>query len=164
MNKYTGVLGVYNCQGAAWNSIEKKSTFHQTNSEALTGYIRGRDVHLIEDISFDSNWNGKVALYSCMTDIDTGFSFAPLGLIDMFNAGGAIECLKYDIIDLKALVSMEVKGCGHFGAYSSSKPKTCTVGSSGVEFEFNSTSGLVTLYLPEMPPEDKKTHNVEIEL
>ncbi|KAL0358410.1 UNVERIFIED_CONTAM: putative galactinol--sucrose galactosyltransferase 6 [Sesamum angustifolium] len=194
MNKYTGVLGVYNCQGAAWNSIEKKSTFHQTNSEAITGYIRGRDVHLIEDISFDSNWNGKVALYSCMTgELNTvhynvalpvslkileheiftitpiktltlGFSFAPLGLIDMFNAGGAIECLKYDITDLKALVSMEVKGCGRFGAYSSSKPKTCTVGSSGVEFEFNSTSGLVTLYLPEMPPEDKKTHNVEIEL
>ncbi|KAL0340504.1 UNVERIFIED_CONTAM: putative galactinol--sucrose galactosyltransferase 6 [Sesamum radiatum] len=172
MNKYTGVLGVYNCQGAAWNSIEKKSTFHQTNSEAITGYIRGRDVHLIEEYSFDSNWNGEVALYSCMTGelktlhcnvalpvslkileheiftitpiktLTLGFSFAPLGLIDMFNAGGAIECLKYDITDLKALVSMEVKGCGRFGAYSSSKPKTCTVGSSGVEFEFNSTSGL----------------------
>ncbi|XP_011084119.1 probable galactinol--sucrose galactosyltransferase 6 [Sesamum indicum] len=194
MNKYTGVLGVYNCQGAAWNSVERKSAFHQTNSEAITGYIRGCDVHLIADVSPDSNWDGKVALYSCMTgELNTlhynvalpvslkileheiftvtpiktlapGFSFAPLGLIDMFNAGGAIERLKYDITTLKALVSMEVKGCGRFGAYSSSKPKRCTVGSSGVDFEFNSASGLVTLYLPEMPPDDKKIHNVEIEL
>uniref|UniRef100_A0A5B6YU46 galactinol--sucrose galactosyltransferase n=1 Tax=Davidia involucrata TaxID=16924 RepID=A0A5B6YU46_DAVIN len=40
MNKYTGVLGVYNCQGAAWNSIERKNTFHQTGSEAMTGCTR----------------------------------------------------------------------------------------------------------------------------
>ncbi|KAL2249468.1 UNVERIFIED_CONTAM: putative galactinol--sucrose galactosyltransferase 6 [Sesamum indicum] len=194
MNKYTGVLGVYNCQGAAWNSVERKNTFHQTNSEAITSYIRGRDVHLIADVSFDSNWDGKVALYSYRTgelntptynvalpvslkvlehDIFTvtpiktlapGFSFAPLGLIDMFNAGGAIEGLKYDVTDLKALVSMEVKGCGRFGAYSSTKPRKCTVGSSAVEFEYNPTSGLVTLYFHEMPPEDQKVHIVEIEL
>ncbi|KAK4404155.1 putative galactinol--sucrose galactosyltransferase 6 [Sesamum angolense] len=193
MNKYTGVLGVYNCQGAAWNSVERKNTFHQTNSEAITGYVKGHDVHLISDVAFDSNWDGKVALYSYKTgelntlsynvalpvslkvlehDIFTvtpiktlalGFNFAPLGLIDMFNAGGAIEGLKYDVTGLKALVSMEVKGCGRFGAYSSTKPRKCTVGSSIVEFEYDSTSGLVTLYLHEMPPEDKKVHIVEIE-
>ncbi|KAL0403796.1 UNVERIFIED_CONTAM: putative galactinol--sucrose galactosyltransferase 6 [Sesamum radiatum] len=69
----------------------------------------------------DSNWDGKVALYSCKTGelnilhyndplpvslkileheiftitpiktLASGFSFAPFGLIDMFNAGGAIE-------------------------------------------------------------------------
>ncbi|KAL0403802.1 UNVERIFIED_CONTAM: putative galactinol--sucrose galactosyltransferase 6 [Sesamum radiatum] len=93
-----------------------------------------------------------------------GFSFAPFGLIGMFNAGGAIEGLKYDVTGLKALVSIEVKGCGRFGAYSSTKPRKCTVGSSVVEFEYNSTSGLVTLYLHEMPPEDEKVHIVEIEL
>ncbi|PIM99842.1 Galactinol--sucrose galactosyltransferase [Handroanthus impetiginosus] len=127
MNKYTGVLGVYNCQGAAWNSVERKNTFHQTNSEAITGYIRGRDVHLISDVALDSNWDGNVALYSHRSgDIITlpynvampvslkvleheiftvtpirvlapGFSFAPFGLIDMFNGGGAIEGLKYDV-------------------------------------------------------------------
>ncbi|KAK4420175.1 putative galactinol--sucrose galactosyltransferase 6 [Sesamum alatum] len=159
MNKYTGVLGVYNCQGAAWNSVKRKNTFHQTNSEEITGYIKGRDVHLISDVAFDSNWDGKVALYSYTTSglktlpgnvaltvslkvleyeifivtpvktLAPGFSFAPLGLIDMFNAGGAIEGLKYNVTGLKALVSMEVKGCGRFGAYSSTKPRTCTVGS-----------------------------------
>ncbi|KAK4481959.1 hypothetical protein RD792_012872, partial [Penstemon davidsonii] len=215
MNKYTGVLGVYNCQGAAWNSIERKNTFHQTKSVEITGYIRGRDVHLISEVALDSNWNGNVALYSHRSgDITTlpynvalpvslkvleheiytvtpvkelapGFKFAPFGLVDMFNAGGAIEGLKYDVksgaklIELEngnegvvenlsseivAVVSMEVKGCGRFGAYSSTKPRKCIVGTSVVEFEYDSASGLVTLNLIEMPTEDKKVHNVEIEL
>ncbi|KAL2465538.1 putative galactinol--sucrose galactosyltransferase 6 [Abeliophyllum distichum] len=221
INKYTGVLGVYNCQGAAWNSVERKNTFHQTKSESITGNIRGSDVHLISEVSPDSNWNGNVAMYSYRSrklvtlqynvaitvslrvlehEIFTispvkvlapGFSFAPLGLIDMFNAGGAIEELKYKFkactkSDLNngcegygtqvsgvgedlitgdvAVVSMDVKGCGRFGAYSSTKPRKCTVGSSLVEFEYDSACGLVTLNLHDMPPEDLKVHNVEIEL
>ncbi|KAL3824516.1 hypothetical protein ACJIZ3_020545 [Penstemon smallii] len=196
VNKYTGVLGVYNCQGAAWNSIERKNTFHQTKSEAITGYVRGRDVHHISDVALDSNWDGTVALYSHKTgalltlpynvampvslkvlehEIFTvtpvkvlvpGFGFAPIGLVDMFNAGGAIEGLKYDVKENEAVsvVSMEVKGCGRFGVYSSGKPRKCTVESSVVEFEYDSGSGLVTLNLVEMPSEDKKVHNVEIVL
>ncbi|KAL8497858.1 hypothetical protein ACS0TY_021270 [Phlomoides rotata] len=220
MNKYTGVLGMYNCQGAAWNSVERKNTFHQTKSEAITGYVRGRDVHLISDVALDSNWNGNVALYSHRTqdlivlpynvampvslkvlehDIFTvtpikalapGFSFAPFGLIDMFNGGGAIEGLKYEVksgaqlSDVEdgyqvegngqraenlssyviAVASMEVKGCGRFGAYSSTKPRKCTVGSSLVEFEYDSSWGLVSLNLVEMPQEEQKVHKIEIEL
>ncbi|KAL2479613.1 putative galactinol--sucrose galactosyltransferase 6 [Abeliophyllum distichum] len=216
MNKYTGVLGVYNCQGAAWNIVERKNTFHQTKSDAITGYVRGRDVHMISEAALDSKWTGDVAMYShrsgevitlpynvsmpislkvleheiyTVTPIKVlapGFSFAPLGLIDMFNAGGAIEGLKYEVksgaklyevvngfegqrIDnlsneVVAIVSMEVKGCGRFGAYSSAKPRKCTVGSSVVDFEYDLASGLVTLKLDDMPREDKKVHIIEIEL
>ncbi|KAK4391609.1 putative galactinol--sucrose galactosyltransferase 6 [Sesamum angolense] len=215
MNKYTGVLGVYNCQGAAWNSVERKNTFHQTKSESITGYVRGRDVHLISEVALDSNWDGNVALYSHRSgDIITlpynvalpvslkvlehevftvtpikvlapGFSFAPFGLIDMVNAGGAIEGLKYEVkpaaqssegngvagerienlsSENVAVISMEVKGCGRFGAYSSAKPRKCTVGSVVVDFEYDSASGLVTFNLLEMPREDQKVHNVAIEL
>lgn len=67
MNKYTGVLGVYNCQGAAWNSVERKNTFHQTKSDAITGAIRGRDVHLIAEAATDSSWNGDTAIYGHRT-------------------------------------------------------------------------------------------------
>lgn len=216
MNKYTGVLGVYNCQGAAWNSMERKNTFHQTKSEAITGYIRGRDVHMISEAALDSDWTGDVVIYSHQSgevitlpynvsmpislkvlehetytvtpikELAPGFSFAPLGLVDMFNAGGAIEGLKYEVKSgaklsevengfdgervknlsnaVVAIVSMEVKGCGRFGAYSSAKPRKCTVGSSVVDFEYDSNSGLLTLKLNDMPREDQKVHIVEIEL
>ncbi|KAL8492825.1 hypothetical protein ACS0TY_024138 [Phlomoides rotata] len=200
MNKYNGVLGVYNCQGAAWSSVERKNIFHRTNSDAITGYVRGRDIHLIRDVALDSNWDGNVAVYAHTTGalatlpynvampvslkvleheiftitpvkiLAPGFCFAPLGLIDMFNSGGAIQGLNYDLKaengsgEAVALVYVEVKGCGRFGAYSSTKPKRCTVGSSGVEFKYDSDSGLVILNLVEMPLEDQKVHNVGIEL
>ncbi|MCD7466470.1 putative galactinol--sucrose galactosyltransferase 6 [Datura stramonium] len=223
MNKYTGVLGVYNCQGAAWSSVERKNTFHKTNSGAITGYIRGRDVHFISEAALDPNWCGDCVLYShgsaelvvlpynaampvsfkilehetyTVTPIKVlapGFSFAPLGLIDMYNAGGAIEGLKYEVkagVELSeleagyqgegnlvaedrienlsteavAVVSMEVKGCGRFGVYSSVKPRKCSVGGDMVDFVYDSESGLLTLNLDAMPPADQKVHIIEVEV
>nr|AXF37480.1 glycoside hydrolase 36-4 [Hevea brasiliensis] len=217
MNKYTGVLGLYNCQGAAWNSVERKNTFHQTNSDALTGAIKGRDVHLIAEAATDSDWNGDCAVYCHRTgeitilpynsalpvslkvlehDIFTvtpikvlapGFSLAPFGLIDMYNAGGAIEVLKYEVKEGAKLseldensaasdgrvencsgeivgkICMEVKGCGNFGVYSSTRPSSCTVDSNVVDFAYDSSAGLVTFSLDGLP-EEGKLHTVEVEL
>ncbi|KFK26267.1 hypothetical protein AALP_AA8G224800 [Arabis alpina] len=194
MNKYTGVLGVYNCQGAAWSSTERKNIFHQTKTDCLTGSIRGRDVHLISEASTDpSIWNGDCAVYSqsrgelsvmpynvslpislkiCEHEIFTvspvrrmepdGVSFAPLGLVNMYNSGGAIEGLSYEAEKMK--VVMEVKGCGKFGAYSSVKPKRCVVESNEIAFEYDSSSGLITFELEKMPTETKPLHSIEVEL
>ncbi|CAG7891989.1 unnamed protein product [Brassica rapa] len=195
MNKYTGVLGVYNCQGAAWSSTERKNIFHQTQTDCITGSIRGGDVHLISEASTDPKaWNGDCAVYSqsrgelsvmpynvslpislkireheifTVSPIshmatDGGVSFAPLGLVNMYNSGGAIEGLKYDAEKMK--VVMEVKGCGRFGAYSSVKPKRCVVESNEVAFEYDVSSGLVTFELEKMPSETKRLHAMEIEL
>ena len=64
MNKYTGVIGVYNCQGAAWSHVEKKNVFHQTGTEALCCEIKGSDVHLISDASTDAtDWKGDCVVY-----------------------------------------------------------------------------------------------------
>ncbi|GLU09644.1 hypothetical protein SLE2022_264930 [Rubroshorea leprosula] len=223
MNKYTGVLGIYNCQGAAWNSAARKNTFHQTKSETLTGHVRGRDVHLIAEAAIDPNWDGNCAVYCHRTgDLITlpynaalpvslkvleheiltvtpvkvlapGFSFAPLGLINMFNSGGAIEGLEYEVkggamlseVDaefegessilgndtvqnlsdaLVGKVCMEIKGCGIFGAYSSKKPRKCSVGSNEVDFDYNSSSELVKFSLDKLPEEQQKVHIVEFEI
>lgn len=208
MNKYTGVLGVYNCQGAAWSSTERKNTFHPTQPEALTGVVRGRDVHFITEASLDpTGWNLDCAVYRHRTgevitlpynvalpvslkvleyDVFTitpikvlapGYSFAPFGLIKMFNAGGAIDGITYQVRsgsrdeneadhgdEMVGKVQMEVKGCGVFGAYSSTRPKRCRVGSEEVEFEYDSGSGLVTWTVDQMPEESKKVHIIEVEL
>ncbi|XP_017983531.1 PREDICTED: probable galactinol--sucrose galactosyltransferase 6 [Theobroma cacao] len=223
MNKYTGVLGVYNCQGAAWNSAARKNTFHQTKDESITGHVKGRDVHLIAEASVDPDWTGDCAVYSHRTGelitlpynaampvslkvleheiftvtpikvLAPGFSFAPLGLISMYNSGGAVEGLKYEVKDgakfselddgyegessglggvraencsneLVGTVRIEIKGCGNFGAYSSAKPRKCTVGSSKVEFDYDSSSGLVKFSLEKLPEEGQKVHVLEVEL
>ncbi|XP_008242818.1 PREDICTED: probable galactinol--sucrose galactosyltransferase 6 isoform X2 [Prunus mume] len=197
MNKYTGVLGVYNCQGAAWSTTERKNAFHETKSEAITGFIRGRDVHLIAEAAVEADWRGDCAVYSHRTGdlvtlpynaslpislrvleheiftvtpirvLGSVISFAPLGLVDMYNAGGAIEGLRYEENGTNGLVRLEVKGCGRFGAYSSAKPRRCCVGCNAVDFDYNSSSGLVRLsldHLPEEEEEGQKVHVVKIEL
>ncbi|KAK9130633.1 hypothetical protein Sjap_011120 [Stephania japonica] len=222
MNKHNGVVGVYNCQGAAWSSVEKKNMFHQTGAEALTGAVNARDVHLIAEAAAEcSNWNGDCALFSHQNskltilpfnaalpislkvldfdiyvvspirDLLPGFRFAPLGLIDMFNGGGAIEGLRYEVnsgaalelsdgylgevegiaahpgenmsFEAVAVVAMEVKGCGRFGAYSSSRPRKCSIGSTECDFSYDSSSGHLVLSLDYLP-EEGKFHIIEIEL
>ncbi|GAB2289183.1 Probable galactinol--sucrose galactosyltransferase 6 [Dionaea muscipula] len=199
MNKYTGVLGVYNCQGAAWSTMERKNTFHHTGTDALTGFIRGHDVHLITEAATDpDSWTGSCAVYChrsaelvtlpsnaalpvslkvleyevfTVTPIRVlaqGSRFAPLGLIQMFNAGGAIQGLRYEVFNGSSesvgKVYVEVKGCGKFGAYSSAKPKRVTIGSNETEYTYDWESGLVSFTLDQTPEENQKGHIVEVEL
>lgn len=193
MNKYTGVIGIYNCQGAAWNNIERKNTFHETQQNAIAGLIRARDVHLISDAALDPDWSGDCVVYchhkqdliilphdkgiqvslnvleheiftvTPIKALGSELSFGPLGLIDMFNGGGAIDKVEYVIESDSVIVYMKVKGCGRFGAYSMTKPRGCIVGLIEVEFLYNSDSGLVNLNLNHMP-EDGKCHDIKIYL
>jgi raffinose synthase len=59
-------------------------------------------------------------------------------------------------------VCMEVQGCGRFGAYSSVRPRSCTLGSAQVEFSYDGSSGMVILELDSMPKE--RVHNIVVEL
>jgi raffinose synthase len=191
MNAYGGVLGVYNCQGAAWCATERKNAFHQTDSAAITGYVRGRDVHLIsEAVAVDGDWNGDCAFYAHHSGelvvlphnvampltlkvlehevfavapvkvLGGGHKFAPIGLVNMFNAGGAVKGLVYE----DNVVRLEIKGCGKFGAYSSVRPTRCLLEDSVVDFEYESDSGLLSFAIDYLPLEGQGVHHVQIEL
>ncbi|XP_027330439.1 probable galactinol--sucrose galactosyltransferase 6 isoform X2 [Abrus precatorius] len=199
MNRYGGVLGVYNCQGAAWSATERKNAFHQTDSAPITGYVRGQDVHLIsEAVVDDGGWNGDCALYghhsaqlvvlphnaalpvslkvlehevfavAPVRVLAPGYGFAPLGLVNMFNAGGAMEGLVYEVNEkddeLVGVVRLEMKGCGRFGAYSSARPTRCMLGTDAVDFEYDADSGLLSFLIDHLPREGDKVHTIEIEL
>lgn len=120
----------------------------------------------------------ETAFYYLMQDLAPGFRFAPLGLVDMYNAGGAVVGLTYHVLNVSTLledpglatgpeavatVCMQVKGCGRFGAYSSAKPRRCLLGSSAAEFVYDSSSGFLAVHLDSMPKGDKKGHNLVIE-
>lgn len=68
--------------------------------------------------------------------------FAPIGLINMYNSGGAVEdCTFGDTITIKA------RGSGLFGAYSSKKPRFCKVDKKDEEFTYSLENGLLTVNL-----------------
>nr|XP_004508462.1 probable galactinol--sucrose galactosyltransferase 6 isoform X2 [Cicer arietinum] len=193
MNAYGGVLGVYNCQGAAWSVTERKNAFHPTDSAAITGYVRGRDVHLIsEAVAGDgSDWNGDCVFYahhsrelvvlphnvampltlkvlehevfvvSPVKVLSNGHRFAPIGLVNMFNAGGSVQGLVYE--DGLVGVHLEIKGCGKFGAYCSVRPTRCLLEDSVVDFEYDNDSGLLSFAIDHLPKEGH-VHHVKIEL
>lgn len=58
--------------------------------------------------------------------------FAPIGLVNMLNTGGAIQSLVFR--DEENIVTIGVKGFGEFKVFSSEKPKSCRVDGKDVEF------------------------------
>lgn len=86
--------------------------------------------------------------------------FAPLGLIDMFNSGGALDNVS-SVADSSATTDhIRCRGPGRFGAYSDTRPELCRVDEHEVEFTL-AEDGLLTFYLPPSSSQDNLRH-VEI--
>jgi len=207
VNKCTGVVGVFNCQGAGWCKVEKKTRIHNADPGTLTGTISAHDVDSIAQLA-SSDWDGQTIVYSYksgevirlpkgvtlpvtlkvleyelfhispLKEIAPDMSFAPIGLLNMFNSGGAVEEFNINMNNNAnalsdapnslgenragtATVALRVRGCGCFGAYSSQKPIRCTLDTSEVDFSHDSATGLLTLNIP-VPEMDMYKWNLEI--
>ncbi|GAV74785.1 Raffinose_syn domain-containing protein [Cephalotus follicularis] len=188
LNDHSGVMGVFNCQGAAWCKVGKKNLIHDQEPGKITGSIRAKDVNYLPKVA-DDGWTGDTIVYSHLGGevvylpkdasmpltlksreyevltvvplkvLSNGTKFAPIGLIKMFNSGGAIQELKYE----HETVGVKVRGCGLFGAYSLARPKKITVDSEDMEFQYEESSGFLTLQL-RVPMEELQLWNLTIEL
>lgn len=63
VNKCSGVVGVFNCQGAGWCKIAKKTLIHDAAPGTLTGTVSVRDVDLLPHIAGPS-WSGHAVVYA----------------------------------------------------------------------------------------------------
>ncbi|KAF7816027.1 putative galactinol--sucrose galactosyltransferase 1 [Senna tora] len=191
MNDFSGVVGVFNCQGAGWCKIGKKNLIHDENPSTITSVIRAKDVDYLPKVA-DDKWTGDTIIFSHVAgeliylpkdasipitlksreyevftvvplrEMTNGVKFAPIGLTKMFNSGGAIKELYYES-NGPANVAMKVRGCGLFGAYASNRPKIVTVDSEKVEFRYEEGSGLVTIELRK-PDKELYQWNISIDL
>ncbi|KAJ8536536.1 hypothetical protein K7X08_034937 [Anisodus acutangulus] len=130
LNKLSGVIGAFNCQGDIIQSL------------TITGHISPLDVDSIEDIAGE-DWSGDCAIYAfnsgslsrfpkegkiqvslstleceifTISPVKVYYShhFAPIGLIDMYNSGGAIECLLCSQQPSVCKIQIKTRGCGLF--------------------------------------------------
>ncbi|KAI3935930.1 hypothetical protein MKW92_035369 [Papaver armeniacum] len=191
LNDFSGVMGVFNCQGAGWCNVGKKNLIHDEVPGTITGVIRAKDVAYLPKIA-EEGWNGDTVIYSHLggevvylpknaslpitlktreyevftvvpvKELSSQASFAPIGLIEMFNSGGAIKDLKHES-EKSGIVNMKVRGCGVFGAYSSARPKKIIVDLKETEFTYEEVSGFVTLTL-ETPKGELYLWNLTVEL
>ncbi|KAI8529106.1 hypothetical protein RHMOL_Rhmol12G0200300 [Rhododendron molle] len=179
MNKLSGVVGVFNCQGAgSW--LMKQAAQEVTNltstAKPLSAWISPLDVEFLEEVA-GGDWSGDCAVYafnsgslskvpnkeSLEVSLDVlkceiftispikvynqNIHFAPIGLLDMYNSGGAIESLNSSLYPKGCSIKIKVRGCGRFGAYSNTKPLCCKVDMKEEEFTYISEDGLLTLEL-----------------
>lgn len=70
--------------------------------------------------------------------------FAPIGLVNMLNSGGAIQSL--DVDEEGSWVRIGVKGIGEMKMYASERPRRCKI--DGVEAEFCYDDDTVTVQVP----------------
>ena len=62
LNKLSGVLGVFNCQGAGTWPL-KDNSLETPSPEVLCGQVSPNDVEFLEEIAGD-NWHAEYALYA----------------------------------------------------------------------------------------------------
>lgn len=74
--------------------------------------------------------------------------FAPIGLMNMYNSGGAVESVSQSGDSSKSNILIKGRGGGSFGAYSGTKPKSITVNSKDEEFSFREEDNLLTVTIP----------------
>ncbi|PHU23704.1 Galactinol--sucrose galactosyltransferase [Capsicum chinense] len=74
--------------------------------------------------------------------------FAPIGLVNMLNSGGAIDSLVYNDNDDNqgGSVRIGVKGSGVMRAFASEKPSSCMI--NGVSVNFSYGDRMVTVQVP----------------
>ncbi|XP_010942528.1 probable galactinol--sucrose galactosyltransferase 2 [Elaeis guineensis] len=175
LNTYTGVLGIFNCQGTGtWPNLNKNQIIPASKPKYLTGHISPSDIEYLGEVA-GNGWTGDCAVYSfnsgslyqlprnglltvslqvlqsevfTITPIkryNQSIQFAPIGLIKMYNSGGAVEAM--DFFNTCQL-TIKGRGSGLFGAYSNIKPKTCTVNSKNMEFQYDTRDKFLTLTIP----------------
>ncbi|RXH76687.1 hypothetical protein DVH24_019575 [Malus domestica] len=200
VNNLSGVVGVFNCQGAGWCKIEKKTRIHDYSPGTLSGSVRAADVDAIAQVA-GADWNGETAVYAHKSgevlrlpkgasvpvtlkvldyeEITSDVSFAPIGLLDMFNSSAAVEEVEIHLASDKkpelsngevsenrsptATIGLKTRGCGRFGAYCSRRPLKCTVDNAETNFEYDSASGLTTITIP-VPEKEMYRWSVEIQV
>ncbi|KAF3453252.1 hypothetical protein FNV43_RR03692 [Rhamnella rubrinervis] len=176
LNNFSGVVGVFNCQGAGWCKVGKTNLVHDEHPGTITGVVRAKDVEYLPKVAVDEKWSGDAVIFSHLggevvyvpkdaslpitlksreyevftvvpvKELRNGVKFAPIGLLKMFNSGGAIKEVDYESNSSGTIV-MRVCGCGVFGAYSSTPPRRITVDSHQQEFQYEEGSGLISLAL-----------------
>lgn len=166
LNKFTGALGLFNCQGGGWCPKTRKnirtSEYARTltcvtgpkdiewnngeDSISLKGVnlfaiymVRDKKLKLLktsENLEFTiAPLNYELLVVSPVTILSKpNMEFAPIGLVNMLNCGGALQSLEID--ENEGLVKVRVRGCGEMRVFASKEPRSCKIDGEDVEFEY----------------------------
>ncbi|CAA2983372.1 galactinol--sucrose galactosyltransferase [Olea europaea subsp. europaea] len=166
LNKYTGVLGAFNCQGGGWSREERRNKCASQYSHTVSSKASPSDIewkHGTKPISIEGVdvfavyffHEKKLVLSKPSTNIELSLEpfdfelltvspvtvlanksvqFAPIGLVNMLNTGGALQSVAFDYDH--NLVEIGVKGAGEMRVFASDKPESCRINGNDVAFKY----------------------------
>ncbi|KAL0351034.1 UNVERIFIED_CONTAM: Galactinol--sucrose galactosyltransferase [Sesamum radiatum] len=166
LNKFTGVVGAFNCQGGGWSREERRNKCASEYSHVVSSVTGPSDIEWKQGntpISVDGVQTFAMYLFhekklvlskpSGTIDVSlepfefelitvapvkvlpkSSVQFAPIGLVNMLNTGGAIQSLVYN--DRANSVQIGVKGSGEMRAFASQRPVVCKVNGESVRFAY----------------------------
>ncbi|XP_072971058.1 probable galactinol--sucrose galactosyltransferase 2 [Typha angustifolia] len=170
----------FNQVGVGWPL--KDVPVSASSSLCISGHVSPSNIEYLGNLAGE-NWNGDCAVYafnsgsltriskcgslaislytlqfevytiSPIKDYNQNIQFAPIGLINMFNSGGAIDDLSSDFDSSGCMIKIKCRGPGQFGAYSSLSPKHCVVGTKEEEFNYDGNNGFLAFNLSHVPAE-----------
>ncbi|KZV32937.1 galactinol--sucrose galactosyltransferase [Dorcoceras hygrometricum] len=181
LNKFTGVIGAFNCQGGGWCREARRNKCASEFSRAVsakTGPVdiewkQGRNPITIQDGQtfamylfhqkklILSEQSGTINLClepfefelvtvsPILTLTKKAVQFAPIGLVNMLNSGGALQSLAFD--DGANSVQVGVKGAGELRVFASEKPVACRLNGEIVAFGYEEYMVMVQIPWPNSP-------------
>ncbi|KAL9380477.1 hypothetical protein Peur_026134 [Populus x canadensis] len=167
LNKFTGVIGTFNCQGGGWCRETRRNKCAAQFSHSVTAKTNPRDIEWnsgknpisIEGVQIFAMYlskSKKLVLSKAHENIEIALEpfnfelitvspvttlagkpaqFAPIGLVNMLNTGGAIQSLAYTN-DSTSSVQIGIKGSGEMRVFASEKPRSCKIDGRDVAFEY----------------------------
>ncbi|XP_061373473.1 galactinol--sucrose galactosyltransferase [Gastrolobium bilobum] len=178
LNKYSGVLGVFNCQGGGWFPEVRSNKCAAESSHVVSTKYNPKDIEwnsgknpisiegvqvfalyfsqakkLVlsspsdsEEISLEP-FNFELITISPVTLLpNKSLQFAPIGLVNMLNTGGAIQSLDFD--EAQNLVEVGVRGIGEMRVFASEKPSTCRIDGKEIDFEYEGSMVIIQVPWP----------------
>ncbi|KAI8529105.1 hypothetical protein RHMOL_Rhmol12G0200200 [Rhododendron molle] len=171
-----GVFNCQGASGWPVKQVAQEVTNLTSTAKPLSARISPLDVEFLEEV-VRGDWSGDCAVYafnsgslsqvpnkeSLEVSLDVlkceifiispikvynqNIHFEPIGLLDMYNSGGAIESLNCSLDPKGCPIKIKARGCGRFGAYSNTKPLCCKVDMKEEVFTYIVEEGLLTLEL-----------------
>ncbi|CAA2934250.1 galactinol--sucrose galactosyltransferase-like [Olea europaea subsp. europaea] len=167
LNKFTGVLGAFNCQGGGWCPVSRRNKSTSEFSVNLTCLVSPKEIEWghgrnpiplkgIEIFAVYKYKEGKLRLLKTSEYLEIALDpfdyelfvvspvkvlsrklvqYAPIGLVNMLNSGGAIQSLGCDHVE--GIVRVGVKGSGEMKIFASEEPRSCTINRLTVDFSYD---------------------------
>uniref|UniRef100_A0A0D6QS51 galactinol--sucrose galactosyltransferase n=1 Tax=Araucaria cunninghamii TaxID=56994 RepID=A0A0D6QS51_ARACU len=176
LNKYSGVVGAFNCQGGGWHKEERTNKCAAEFSKRVYSTVSAKDVEwyqvLEPALSVEGVDQFAVYMFKAQKFLMIGpgdevgveldpFTFELFTIVPVRRMPRGVRFAALGLVNMLntggavervrlggAAARVDVKGCGEMWAYASRKPKECKLNGKETDFVYRSEDGTLRIEVP----------------